>query len=696
MLRNHPAFCFSRGHVSLRTAEQAAGAASVPAPPPPVQPPPPVTAAPATAHRDPACDRPGSFPLEVRFPPRLVDLVIAYFTAPERVGRAQVKKAAIIAIVKHVQLVPEWKLQPRAMVVNLINNHPAFECDDRLVSLRRAEPSTAAPPPVAATTLPDVGAAVAPEAAVAAEHARRKRSRSRSRSRSPPSRRMVPDAEPAPDAAKTTQPAPPPAILTSLPAPSVQPPPLQLPVTMPSPSAASETCFPPGLVELAVSYFLAPERVGRDHNKKEAVQAIWQQSESLAGGKQPCALVKQMLNEHPAFVCAVGRVSLQGAGAEQAPVAPLLPARDLCREEEVLIDRLVAFFRAKAATSLPLHSVAGSCQLTPPLRRTYGTLRAFLLDPARARGGACFRVDGDNVLLKRVPAPVASMVEPALTEAAYIAEVVRQLRFEPAGELSVPVICGRCLLPAALKPRGTLAVLAAHRDVLEIRSWTNGNYYVRLAQRAETALPVVGAALAHDAAVVAEEHARRKRRRSRSSSRSRSCSPPGKLDVADQEHNADLRREEELLVGRVVAYFHAKESMLLPFHSVAGACQLTPLLRRKYATLRAFLVDPANTRGRFRVEGENLLFPRHCIEAAYIADVVRQLRFCAGRGAVAAGIGRALPAARCAHAAWLPGSAACAPRGATGVQAIKTREPHCAAGSTRGDNASCCRRCCGA
>ena len=156
----------------------------------------------------------------------------------------------------------------------------------------------------------------------------------------------------------------------------------------------------------------------------------------------------------------------------------------LRREEEALIGRLVAHFRAKNATSLPLHSIAGACQLTTPLRRKYKTLRAFLTDTASAHGGARFRTDGATlVLLSPAPAAAAATTPTASKEAVYIAKVVRQLRCEPSGQISLPTLGQRCKLPAGLRTRGCLAVLEAHRNELEVFKLTKrGEHFVRLAQ----------------------------------------------------------------------------------------------------------------------------------------------------------------------------------------------------------------------
>ena len=166
--------------------------------------------------------------------------------------------------------------------------------------------------------------------------------------------------------------------------------------------------------------------------------------------------------------------------SQSAATAGSAPA--LRREEEALIGRLIAHFRTKAATSLPLNSVAGACQLTPPLRRKYETLRAFLADPAC--GSSRFRIDGASlVLLSPAPASAAATATAGSKEAVYIAKVVRLLRCEPSGQLLLPTLGSRCKLPAGFRTRGCLAVLQAHRNELEVFRRTNrGEHIVRLAQ----------------------------------------------------------------------------------------------------------------------------------------------------------------------------------------------------------------------
>ena len=193
-------------------AEQLRGAAPAEAAqPPPVLPPsPPVTmAAPAAASpvRPAPCGihevlraRAEMIPPEIRFPPGLLELAVAYFTAPERIGQRLRKQETIAAIWDQVQQVPEWRQRPRAMVIDLINNHPAFECGKRFVSLRGAAFVSSAHLATWAFAAADVDGDE--EATRAEEHARRKRSRSRSYSRSrscsPPSKRSAAQGNRAP------------------------------------------------------------------------------------------------------------------------------------------------------------------------------------------------------------------------------------------------------------------------------------------------------------------------------------------------------------------------------------------------------------------------------------------------------------------------------------------------------------------
>ena len=198
-----------------------------------------------------------------RFPPELVELAVSYFTAPERVGRGQKKPDAIYAIYTMwlQRKSRAGEVRPQTVVVqNLINEHPAFRCAKGEVSLRA--------PRRGAEQLPGAALPPAPPAA-------------------------APAVLPAPALPHVAMPPAPPQ-----PAACLQE---ALPPPRARETAPSDARFPPDVLELAMAYFTAPERVGRDHNKMEVIHTIWQQTHSLPGGRRPRAQVHSTIDEHPAF-----------------------------------------------------------------------------------------------------------------------------------------------------------------------------------------------------------------------------------------------------------------------------------------------------------------------------------------------------------------------------------------------------------
>jgi hypothetical protein len=193
----------------------------------------------------------------------------------------------------------------------------------------------------------------------------------------------------------------------------------------------------------------------------------------------------------------LGAPAADAAGAPSAPPPPPPPvplptpaalpkpldAQEVAlrKEEAVLVETMVAYFRGKAATQLPINSVAGACQLTPRLRRTYGTLREFVSASGSVLARSRFSLDGAQLELLKAPASAAAL---AAAEAAYVARVVQLLRHEQGAQLPLPALGERCRLPAGLKSRGCFSILLAHADKLEVvRPLPRGDHFVRLAQR---------------------------------------------------------------------------------------------------------------------------------------------------------------------------------------------------------------------
>jgi hypothetical protein len=387
-------------------------------------------------------------------------------------------------------------------------------------------------------------------------------------------------------------------------------------------------------------------------------------------------------------------------------------------EEDAFVERLIAYFHAKGGAQQKPGSVAGACQLTPLLRQKYGTLREFVSDPASARRGVRFSLDGGLLVLEQtaagaVPPPLQAPAAAESAEAAYMARVVQVLRQSPGAQMSLPCLGNCCPLPAGFRSRGCLAVLLAHAEEVEIvRPVTRGDHFVRLIDAAETqptpspardnfaaqsGVDAIEAAFVASLALrlrsggqLALEHVAPGTKSPWQSFKLRYGRlrkfldahadvfatttthvmlrtdvaaqqqpaliqqpptppqlplPPPPLPLVSQTATAAgpglaLRLQEEALIGRLVTHFRAKTATTLPLNSIAGACQLTPPLRRKYATLRAFLDDPASARGgaRFRIDGTNLMLlplapaavataaPAAPEEATYIVNVVRQLR----------------------------------------------------------------------
>jgi hypothetical protein len=473
MLYSHPAFRLSgsRLYVSLRTDELAAGAAPLLAAVPSVQPPPRPQPAP-----------PPSASLKSRFPPELLELAVSFFTAPERVGREHYKSEATCAIYTMWQQNDALARMVRlhgGYIRDLLDEHPTvFVCDRGRVSLRSwgAEPAMAAAAPVAC-------AAAAPEAADTAEHARRKRSRSRS----PPSKRAAVAEEQGHDAT------------------------LRLNLLR----------EPQRSYNARLHAWL--RRQGRWCHVGEEVFAALPPPPCLLGPiDQPridllhlmrMQPARYALSAHQRFVCC----AREADGEPEHGPLPIDDRRFLW--SFAAPEMLSASAAAHAARHPP--GAGPAIATAPPAIAPSMPPPPLLVCPSAIAAGPVRDLHREE---EASVAPDSS--EAASSEAAYIADVVRLLRRVPHGGLSLPILGNRCPLPADLKARGCLAVLLAHRDVLAIyRPTKHGSHLVRLAPHAATTLPVVGAAVAHDAAV-AEAHASRKRSRSRS--RSRSCSPPSK------------------------------------------------------------------------------------------------------------------------------------------------------------------------